>query len=184
MAKRKAGATAPADTGWWRTGLMASVFLLLGAALVVGSILCRWQLSERADRLRSEGVPVTATVTDRAGGGGRGSGIDRIEIYYMYGPAQYHTWIPCAGVTGCHSTPEPELTVWVDPAEPERFVAENGHTDGSLSFLMSWTTIPMGGAFAAVGGAGLGLVLHVKRSGRASANQPSQGRRGRGGRRR
>lgn len=163
---------------------MASVFLLLGVALVVGSISYRWQLSERADRLRSEGVPVTATVTDRAGGGGRGSGIDRIEIYYMYGPVQYHTWIPCAGVTGCHSIPKPEMTVWVDPAEPERFVAENGHTDGSLSFLTSWTTIPMGGVFAAVGGVVLGLVLHVKWSERARANQPRQDRRGRGGRRR
>lgn len=184
MGKRKASAATAADTGWWRVGLLASVFLLLGLALVVGSVLYRWQLSERADRLRSEGVPVTATVTDRAGGGGRGSGIDRIEIYYMYGPAQYHTWIPCAGITGCHSTPKPEMTVWVDPAEPERFVAENGHTDGSLSFLMSWTTIPGGVMFTAIGCAGLGILLHVRWSNRAKANQPRQSRRGRGGRRR
>jgi hypothetical protein len=162
---------------------MALAFLLVGLALAVGSVLYRWQLSERADRLRSEGVPVTATVSDRAGGGGRGSGIDRIEIYYMYGPAQYHTWIPCAGLTGCRSTPKPELTVWVDPAEPERFVAENGHTDGSLSFLMSWTTIPMGVAFAAIGGTGVGLVLHDMRCEMARVNRPTHGR-GRGGRRR
>ncbi|MEV4535745.1 hypothetical protein AB0J82_18155 [Asanoa sp. NPDC049518] len=139
---------------------MASALLLGGLALAVGSVVYRWQLSERAERLRSDGVPVTATISDRAGGGGRGSGIDRIEVYYMYESAQYHEWIPCAGLTGCRSTPQPEMTVWVDPGEPERFVAENGHTDGSLSFLMSWTAIPLGVVLAAVGGTGIGLVLN------------------------
>ncbi|MGR6316758.1 hypothetical protein Q2K19_09230 [Micromonospora soli] len=76
------------------------------------------------------------------------------------------------------------MTVWVDPEEPERFVAENRHADGLLSLLMSWATIPAGVMFVVLGCAGLGIVLHVKWSEKARANQPSQSRHGRGGRRR
>ncbi|RKN42054.1 hypothetical protein D7223_23200 [Micromonospora endolithica] len=139
-------------------GLMAGAFLLVGMGLLGGSLGYRWHVAAEAERLRGEGTPVTATVVDRSGGGGRGSGIDRIEIVYVYDSAGYRAWIPCAGVTGCRSTPQRELTIRVDRNDPERFVAENGHTDGSLSFLMSWTVIPMG-VVALVGAGVLGLVF-------------------------
>ena len=91
-----------------KVALMAVAFLLVGLGLFGGSLGYRWYVSAEADRLRSEGVPVTATIADRSGGGGRGSGIDRVEVYYLYDSAQYHAWIPCAGLTGCRSTPVPE----------------------------------------------------------------------------
>jgi hypothetical protein len=182
VARRRARRPAVADPGWRKLGLMASAFLLLGLGLLVGSLVYRWQVSQRAERLRSEGVAVTATVTDRAGG--RGSGADRIEIYYMYGSAQYHTWIPCAGVTGCHDAPRPHMTLWVDPAQPERFVADNGPTDGSLFFLMSWKAIPSGLLLTALGGVPLAIMAHARYTERVEAKQSRRGRRGRAGRRR
>jgi hypothetical protein len=145
-----------------KVAVMAVSFLLVGLGLFGGSLAYRWHVSAEADRLRGVGVPVTAYITDRAGGGGRGSGIDRIEIHYLYDGAQYQAWIPCAGLTGCHGTPEREMPVLVDPDDPQRFLAENGHTDGSMSFLMSWTTIPVG-LVATVAGVGLLiLVIRVK----------------------
>ncbi|WP_328419623.1 DUF3592 domain-containing protein [Micromonospora sp. NBC_00389] len=142
--------------------LMGLVSLLAGLGLAGGALAYRWHVSAEADRLRSDGVPVTAYVSDRAGGSGRGSGIDRIEVSYLYESRQYSTWIPCAGVTGCHKTPGPRMAVWVDPTDPGKFVAENGHTSGSLSFLMSWTTIPGGLFFAAIGTVLLVLVVRFK----------------------
>ncbi|MCO1599140.1 hypothetical protein M8C17_28690 [Micromonospora sp. RHAY321] len=63
------------------TGLVA---LVAGLGLAGGAVAYRWHVSSEADRLRADGVPVTAYVSDRAGGGGRGSGIDRIELSYLY----------------------------------------------------------------------------------------------------
>ncbi|WCN80432.1 DUF3592 domain-containing protein [Micromonospora sp. LH3U1] len=141
---------------------MGLAMLLPGLGLAGGALAYRWHVSSEADRLRSDGVPVTANVSDRAGGSGRGSGIDRIEVSYLYESKQYSTWIPCAGGTGCRKTPGPKMAVWVDPAAPEKFVAENGHTNGSLSFLMSWTAIPGGLVFAAVGTVMLVIVIRSK----------------------
>ncbi|WJK35493.1 hypothetical protein [Solwaraspora sp. WMMA2065] len=165
MAKKRvrtAAEVAGARRDWRKTALMAVAFLLVGMALLGGSLAYRWHVSAEADRLGGVGVPVTAYITDRAGGGGRGSGIDRIEVHYLYDGAQYDAWIPCAGVTGCHSTPEREMTVLVDPADPQRFLAENGHTDGSLSFLMSWTMIPFSLLMIIVGAALLIVVIKTK----------------------
>lgn len=148
----------------FKVGLMAGAFLLAGIALLGGSLGFRWHVSSEADRLQSAGVPTTATISDRSGGGGRGSGIDRIEINYLFDGVQYEKWIPCAGLTGCHSTPGPQVTIRVDPADPERFVAENGHTNGSLSFLMSWTLIPIGLVLTVIGAGLLFVVLKDKDS--------------------
>ncbi|MGS2619237.1 hypothetical protein ACVCAH_32640 [Micromonospora sp. LZ34] len=160
--RRRVPAVPAADAAAARrkTGLLGLVALLVGLGLLGGSLSYRWYVSSEADRLRAEGVPVTATVVDRAGGGGRGSGVDRIEVSYLRDGSQYYGWIPCAGLTGCRSTPPQELTVWVDPTDPEHFVAENGHTDGSLSFLASWTLIPVGALAIVIGG---GLVVLVAR---------------------
>ncbi|MEV4543868.1 DUF3592 domain-containing protein [Micromonospora echinaurantiaca] len=156
--QRRVAAVPAADTAARRrTGWLGLVALLVGLGLLGGSLTHRWYVSSEAERLRAEGVPVSATVVDRAGGGGRGSGIDRLEVSYLHDGAQYYEWIPCAGLTGCRSTPPGELTLWVDPTDPAHFVAQNGHTDGSLSFLNSWTLIPVG-ALAVVIGAGL-LIL-------------------------
>ncbi|MFJ6165734.1 DUF3592 domain-containing protein [Micromonospora orduensis] len=145
-----------------RVLLVGLAMLLPGLGLAGGALAYRWHVSSEADRLRADGVPVTAHVSDRAGGGGRGSGADRIEVSYRYGSKQYSTWIPCAGGTGCHRSPGPTMAVWVDPAAPEKFVAANGHTNGSLSFLMSWTAIPVGLVFAVLGGVGVVLVIRTR----------------------
>ncbi len=139
--------------------LLPLIILIGGLALAIASGVHHWHMADRADRLRVDGVAVTARVTDRTGGDVRGAGVDRIEIYYLYAGAQYHTWIPCAGATGCHGPAPKELTIWVDPEAPEHFVAENGNVDGSLSFLASWGTIAMGLAFAAIGGTGSFFLL-------------------------
>ncbi|MBG6100220.1 DUF3592 domain-containing protein [Micromonospora vinacea] len=118
--------------------------LLVGLGLLGGSLGYRWWDSSEADRLRVEGVQVPATLTDREGGNARGSGIDRIEVYYMYEGEQHHDWIPCAKLAVCSSPPPQALTIWVDPSDPEHFVAENDRTDGSLFPLMSWSLVPIG----------------------------------------
>ncbi|MEU5783862.1 DUF3592 domain-containing protein [Micromonospora lupini] len=165
MTKRRRQSPAPAPTGLrprMQILLVALAMLLPGLGLAVGAAAYRWHVSLEADRLRADGVPVTAQVSDRAGGHGRGSGIDRIEVSYLYEQRSYSTWIPCAGGTGCHRTPGPTMDVWVDPAAPEKFVAANGHTNGSLSFLMAWTIIPAGLAFAALGTVLLVLVIRTR----------------------
>ncbi|MEU4529623.1 DUF3592 domain-containing protein [Micromonospora ureilytica] len=126
--------------------------LLIGLGLFGGSLGYRWWDSSEADRLRVEGVQVPATLTDRAGGNARGSGIARIEVYYMYEGEQHHDWIPCAKLAVCSSPPPQALTIWVDPSDPEHFVAENERTDGSLFFLMSWYFVPIGAIPAIAGG--------------------------------
>ncbi|MFY1617326.1 hypothetical protein [Micromonospora sp. WMMD736] len=145
-----------------RVLLIALPMLLGGLGLAIGAGVYRWHVSSEAARLRADGVPVTAYVSDRAGGHGRGSGIDRIEVSYLYESRSYSTWIPCAGGTGCHRTPGPTMDVWVDPAAPDRFVAANGHTNGSMSFLMNWTIPPVGLAFAALGVVLLVLVVRTR----------------------
>ncbi|WP_328419683.1 DUF3592 domain-containing protein [Micromonospora sp. NBC_00389] len=137
---------------------------LVGLGLAVGSLGYRWWDSSEADRLRVEGVQVPATLADRAGGSARGSGIDRIEVYYMYDGEQHHNWIPCAKLAACRSEPPQALTIWVDPSDPEHFVAENDRTDGSLFPLMSWSLVPVGVLFVIVGGLMLALVRSDKRS--------------------
>ncbi|MCF0092237.1 DUF3592 domain-containing protein [Micromonospora sp. MH99] len=165
MTRRRRQSPPPAPTGLrprTRVLLTALPVLLVGVGLVVGAVAYRWRVSSEADRLRAEGVRVTAYVSDRAGGQGRGSGVDRIEVSYLYESRSYSTWIPCAGGTGCHRTPGPRMDVWVDPDAPGTFVAANGHTDGSLSFLMSWTIPPVGLLLAAVGTILLVLVVRTR----------------------
>ncbi|MCW6010830.1 DUF3592 domain-containing protein [Micromonospora sp. CPCC 205371] len=132
--------------------VMGALFLLGGLGLLVASVGYMWQLSEKGDRLRVDGVPVVATLSDSYVGSGRGSGADAVTVTYNYEGKQYQSRIRCGDGVGCEGQNTAETTVWVDPAKPSDFVAANGHTNGSLSFLNSWTRIVTGGIFA-VGGA-------------------------------
>ncbi|SBT52833.1 DUF3592 domain-containing protein [Micromonospora auratinigra] len=130
---------------------MGVVFLLGGLSLAVASAGYMWRVSEKADRLRAEGVPVQAVVSDFYDGSGRGSGPDTITVTYEYEGSHYQQRILCAGATGCHRDPPAEMTVWVDPSSPAQFVAANGNTDDSAAWLNRWTKILIGGLFAVLG---------------------------------
>ncbi|MEV4628631.1 DUF3592 domain-containing protein [Micromonospora sp. NPDC049523] len=146
----------PADPrGWLKVGLAATAMLLVGLVLTVGSITFKRYLAEKADRLRSEGIPVAAAQAKLYNGSGRGSGVDTVDVSYFYRGEYYQASIRCGGFTGCHSTPSEQTTVWIDPDDPAQFVAENGHTDDSVSFLNGFTPIPAGVLFTVLGAAGL-----------------------------
>jgi hypothetical protein len=156
--KRRAAGDRPQPTDpriWLRLGVIGAVMLLGGLALAIGSAGYMWQLAEKADRLRAEGVPVAASVSGFYNASGRGGGVDTIDVAYHYQGEYYQARIKCGGLTGCHSTPSAQTTVWIDPADPAQFVAENGHTDNSVSFLNGFTPIPTGVAFALLGVVGL-----------------------------
>lgn len=130
---------------------MGAVFLLGGLGLAIASTGYKWRLSQKADRLRVDGVPVTAVLSDSYVGSGRGSGPDAVTVTYTYKGVQYRSRIRCGADIGCNGQSTAETTVWVDPATPSEFVAANGHTDGSLSFLNSWTRVVAGGIFTVAG---------------------------------
>ncbi|MET8086787.1 hypothetical protein [Micromonospora sp. NPDC005237] len=63
MAKRRRQAPAPAPIGLrprMQMLLLALAMLLPGLGLAGGSVAYRWHVSSEADRLRADGVPVTA----------------------------------------------------------------------------------------------------------------------------
>lgn len=145
---------------WWQVMVIGTVFIVGGLAQVVASTVFMWQQAEKADRLRAEGVPVTAAVSGFvSGGSGRGSGPDVMTVTYTFEGNTFQTRIRCGGWTGCANPPDPEMTVWVDPAEPSEFVAANGKTDDSLSFLNSWVKLVAGVLFVLIGGVGMSAVL-------------------------
>ncbi|MGR6321885.1 hypothetical protein Q2K19_16255 [Micromonospora soli] len=121
----------------------------LGWAGAVGAT--KWHLHAKAERLRAEGVPERATVGDRRNTVGRGGGTDTVQVWYTHGGSTYSTRIPCGSARGCMAEPPAEMTVWVDPARPAEFVAENGHTDDSLRISNAWAGLPFGLVVAALG---------------------------------
>lgn len=162
--RRKRKDPPPSDShAWLKVLVMGLVALLGGLALAITSAVYKWHLSEKADRLRAEGVPVTASVSNFYNASGRGGGADTIDVHYSYGGANYQARILCGGLTGCHETPAPEMTVWVDPVDPEQFLGDNGHTDDAVSFFNSYATIPAGLVFALMGGVALAVTVSANR---------------------
>lgn len=129
--------------------VLASVALLAGIALVGGFIWSRAALADKKDWLRTNGVAVTATLTEFDQGGSRST--DMIEIAYEYEGTRHEARIPCAGPTGCHATPEPTMQVQVDPRSPGEFLAANGRTDDSSSPRNAWTILVFGLVLLLVG---------------------------------
>ncbi|WP_326559523.1 DUF3592 domain-containing protein [Micromonospora sp. NBC_01796] len=138
---------------------MSAVVLLLGLGLAITTGSYKWHLAQKSERLRAEGIPVAATLSDRRDTMGRGGGTDTVKVTYLYQGELYTKRILCAGQTGCHRDPVRESTVWVDPDRPEEFVAANGNTDDSVFFFNSWGGIPFGLLLAVLGGIGLVVVL-------------------------
>jgi hypothetical protein len=132
-----------------KTMAIGLVPLIAGLTFVIASAVSRAHMEDKKAELRGHGTEVLATVTDTSRGA-RG-GTDQFQVSYNYGGAGYATWIRCAGVTGCASFPGPRIRIWLDPAHPDEFVAENNNTDDSLSPLNSWVVIPIGSAFALMG---------------------------------
>ena len=132
----------------WGSALGGLLLVLagLGWAAAVGAT--KWHLHAKADRLRAEGIPERATVGDEKH---RGLRIRTIQVWYTHRGSTYSAWIPCAGPGGCVDKPPTEMTVWVDPARPEEFLAENGHTDDSMLITNAWGGLPFGLVVAAGG---------------------------------
>ncbi|MFK3978863.1 DUF3592 domain-containing protein [Micromonospora sp. NPDC050397] len=131
-------------------GLVAVVFGLTWAGITGGY---KWHLSSKAERLRAEGVPVNAVVTERRDTTGRGGGTDTVQVHYTYRGEPYSKRILCAGSFGCDRTPPREVVLRVDPAKPAEFVTSNGVTDDSVFFFNSTAGIPFGLSVATAGGA-------------------------------
>lgn len=162
MARRRGRSAVPTPQRgrvWWQVMAIGTVFILGGLAQVVASTMYFWQQAEKVDRLRAHGVPVAAAVSNfGSGGSGRGSGPDVMTVTYTYEGDVFQKRIRCGGWTGCVNPPGPETTVWVDPEKPSEFVAANGNTDESLSFLNSWVKPILGVLFVLVGGVAIGAV--------------------------
>ncbi|MEU1398552.1 hypothetical protein ABZ403_21145 [Micromonospora zamorensis] len=99
---------------------------VMGAPLVLTSLAYatsvagyKWHLHTKAERLRAEGVPVLADVSDRRDTTGRGGGTDTIQVGYRYEGVRYSERILCGSAGGCTEEPPAVLRVWVDPVHPE-----------------------------------------------------------------
>ncbi|MGN9766237.1 hypothetical protein ACTMS2_13860 [Micromonospora sp. SD12] len=129
------------------------MLLLAGLAYAVATGAYKWHLHTKAERLRADGVPVRATVTDRRDTVGRGGGTDTVQVWYDYEGVRHSERILCGSAGGCLRDPPEVMTLWVDPERPGEFVAANGNTDDSVFFLNSWGGIPFGLLVATAGGA-------------------------------
>ncbi|MEV4463116.1 DUF3592 domain-containing protein [Micromonospora echinofusca] len=129
------------------------VLLLAGLMNAVATGAYKWHLHAKAERLRADGVPVRATVTDRRDTVGRGGGTDTVQVWYDYEGVRHNERILCGSAGGCLRDPPEVMTLWVDPERPGEFVAANGNTDDSVFFLNSWGGIPFGLLVATAGGA-------------------------------
>ncbi|MCX4389696.1 DUF3592 domain-containing protein [Micromonospora peucetia] len=128
------------------------VLLLAGLTYAVAIGAYKWHLHAKAERLRADGVPVQATVTDRRDNVGRGGGTDTVQVWYDYEGVQHNERILCGSAGGCVHEPPEVMMLWVDPERPGEFVAANGNTDDSVFFLNAWGGIPFGLLVAALGG--------------------------------
>ncbi|MFC4021640.1 DUF3592 domain-containing protein [Micromonospora sp. GCM10011542] len=136
----------------WRPAALGVLVLVAGLAYATAIGSYKWHLHAKAERLRVEGVPVLADVTDRRNTVGRGGGTDTIRVGYDYQGVRYSRRILCGSAGGCFREPPETMTVRVDPAHPDQFVAENGNTDDSVFVLNAWGGIPFGLVVAAIGG--------------------------------
>ncbi|MGC4781398.1 hypothetical protein ACLQ3A_07075 [Micromonospora zamorensis] len=155
--------------------VMGALLLLTSLAYATSVAGYKWHLHTKAERLRAEGVPVLADVSDRRDTTGRGGGTDTIQVGYDYEGVRYSERILCGSAGGCTEEPPAVLRVWVDPVHPEEFLAENGNTDDSVFVLNAWGGIPFGLAFAVIGGS---MVWSATLPDRASG--PTRARRGPG----
>ncbi|MEU4777795.1 DUF3592 domain-containing protein [Micromonospora sp. NPDC023633] len=135
------------------SAVLGLVLLFAGLTNAVATGAYKWHLHAKAERLRADGVPVQATVTDRRDNVGRGGGTDTVQVWYDYEGVQHNERILCGSAGGCLRDPPEVMTLWVDPERPGEFVAANGNTDDSVFFLNSWGGIPFGLLVAASGGA-------------------------------
>ena len=141
------------------------LFLLPGLVFTVGTTTTKLRLSEKADRLRANGVPVIALVSDRRNTTGRGGGADTITVTYNYQGMPYGARILCGRSGGCFNSLGQQMTIWVNPANAGEFVDDNGITDDSMSFFNAWGGLVFGLLAAAIGGVLLFLAAFANRIG-------------------
>jgi len=154
----------PEDSEWTPRSkaivvLITVVLLAAGLFLTVGGIVVKTTSSAKADRLRADGVAVTATLqgfkTQNK------SGWANVELWYVHEGKQYHPRIGCSWEPDCDPATHPTVELRIDPAEPTAFVAPNGATDDSRNFLNSWKNIILGAFLTLLGVLGVWVRRHI-----------------------
>jgi hypothetical protein len=125
-------------------------FLFLGLTLAVGSVLVAIHQADHWRALQTSGTAVQASVEQTAAGGTKST--DRIRIGYDFAGKHYDTWTPCAGLTGCRQWPGPQITIWLDPANPADFVKDSENSSRWVSVRNVAVPCVAGIALAAMGG--------------------------------
>lgn len=169
---------APEGRRWRYGGWRSWLILLAGLGFAVVAITYQAGLSSKEKRLRADGVPVVARVVDSFQGSGRGGGADTVTLEYEYRGARYRGTVLCGGATGCADRPAGEMAVRVDPERPAEFLADNGHTDDSVSFLNSWTVIPASVMVFLIGL--ISVTLSIRGQRRSTPRRTRRARPGRG----
>jgi hypothetical protein len=154
----------PEESEWTPRGkatvvLITVVLLGLGLVLAVGGIVVKATSSAKADRLRADGVAVTATLQDFQTQ--NKSSWANVELWYVHEGKQYHPRIGCSREPDCDPATHPTVELRIDPAKPTEFVAPNGATDDSRHFLNSWKGIIFGVFFTLLGILGVWVRRHI-----------------------
>jgi hypothetical protein len=103
------------------------------------------------DRLRANGVPATATVTNWSSSN-RSAKVDRIDLTYQHNGGTYTAAVHCRSFGNCDVRTGGSIQIWVDPKRPVHFATEFG-TDGSNSWFTSIGMLVPGLALALIGAA-------------------------------
>jgi hypothetical protein len=140
--------------------------LLLGLGTTVASVWRMVYFTDHWRALRAAGTAVTATVADQRHVHTFKTDRDDFRLVYDYGGRHVDVWTRCAAPTGCNPYPEPQVKVWIDPANPADFVQDAEDRSWSVGVL-SYGIFTLFG----VGLTGVGVLLLVAgaRSGRRPA---------------
>ncbi|WP_433721816.1 hypothetical protein ACQP2Y_41530 [Actinoplanes sp. CA-051413] len=167
MAERK-----PSEESEWTARDKAFVVLIVavllggGLLLTVGGIVVKASAAGKAERLRSSGVALTATLAEFKGSNKAGQA--NVELWYIHEGRQYHPRINCPREQDCDPSTQPTMGIRIDPAQPAEFVADNGVTDDSRIFFNSWKGMIIGVFLMLSGGLAAWVRRHTDRPVRRS----------------
>jgi hypothetical protein len=128
----------------------------VGLALAVATPILSWWDHGNAERLRADGVPVSAAITGSATAQHSHAAADYIDLTYVYDGVRRTSQTRCGGSHGCAERPGPTLQIWVDPKHPNEFVTADGNTnDADLADLAKHVLLLPAGALTLWGGLGI-----------------------------
>jgi hypothetical protein len=160
MAKPAPPEVIPASARAKAVAVLVTVVLFGGGLLLlVGIAVTQARLATKIERLRSDGVAATATLEGMERSRHRAS----VILWYMYQDRQYHQRIRCAEWEPCDPGLQPSMKIWIDPARPTEFVADNGSTDDSGGYFGSWGSVLPGGFLIAFGGVAARVCMLILR---------------------